>query len=282
MILRTFRKIPGIKDHVSGCRVKPARQWWYHRQTSRFKDEVGADEEEVILQQRSYRVPLRFSPVACRKERIFTNKATALSRNEDGQTHATTTESESSSNTPYSVPTPTSYMLSGKRDTEPQLQTGPICLETRRTDQAEARTLPILPDSQVSSQKLMFLDNWIHEHQERNNHLHPHSFFPPPDEEEGRHRSPLNKSLENKKFSEDKQISPRGSTLFVNGEEARAPSVQNSNPQEIGPRPEIFGTSNHRDIKRHWHMISSIIIGRFEKTSVWRSAVPRSSPEDMH
>jgi len=91
-----------------------------------------------------------------------------------------------------------------------------------------------------------------------------------------------NKNFERKKFSEDKKISPRGSTLFINEKEARPSSVQISNPQETNPHHEIFVTSNYRDIKHHCHMISFIITGKFEKTLAWRSFVPRSKHEDMH
>jgi len=53
------------------------------------------------------------------------DKAITFCRNEEGQTYALMTGLEPSSNTPYSAPIPASYMLSGKRDTEPQLQTRP-------------------------------------------------------------------------------------------------------------------------------------------------------------
>ena len=104
MILRTLKKMPRIKDNVSGCRLKPARQWWYHRQASHFEDEVRVEEEEAFLKQRSQGIPPHFSPVACCEEIISTDKAITFSRNEDGQTYATMTGLEPSLNTPAQPP----------------------------------------------------------------------------------------------------------------------------------------------------------------------------------
>jgi len=42
---------------------------------------------------------------------------------------------------------------------------------------------------------------------ERYNHLHPFPFFPPPDEEEGRHLSRPEQKLGREKFSEDTNLS---------------------------------------------------------------------------
>jgi len=57
-------------------------------------------------------------------------------------------------------------------------------------------------------------------------------FFPPPDEG-GRHAAHQSKNFENKKYSEDEQISPRRSALFMNGRKPKRLPLKTSIPKKL-------------------------------------------------
>jgi len=79
-----------------------------------FEDELGAEEDKTILQQRSQGIPhTSLQLLATRKE--LSQAKQQHSTSEDGRTCATSTRMEPSSNTPRTNPTSASYTLSGKR-----------------------------------------------------------------------------------------------------------------------------------------------------------------------
>jgi len=63
--------------------------------TSRFKEEVEAEEEGQYVSKDPEEYPLRFPPVARRKERVPVGKATTFGRSEDRQTCKTVMKLES-------------------------------------------------------------------------------------------------------------------------------------------------------------------------------------------
>ena len=107
-------------DHISSHKLKLARQWCYHHQTSRFEDKVRAKEGKAIIQYRSQRIPPHLSLVACWRSNNIQHECRRIGKG-----------SGPSSNMPFSL---ASYTLQGKRGIEPHLLSGSTSSKTKRID----------------------------------------------------------------------------------------------------------------------------------------------------
>ena len=135
------------EDHISDCRLKPVRHWWYQCQAPNCEDEPRVEGGEATLQQRSRTIFLYLPPVARRQSNDIQ--------------HECRRPCQGIETIIKNALCPPSYTLLRKRGADPQLQPGPIRSKTKRTYQAEAGALRSLPDSGASSRRLTFLDKPI-------------------------------------------------------------------------------------------------------------------------
>ena len=152
MIPRTLRKVPGTKDYASSCRIKPARQWWCHRKTFRFEDEVGAEEEGRLCW--SCGISLCFSPFACRKEEL----PRTMQQHSVGVKTADTCHGDRIGTIIKLSPYSCLLHVVRKEKLRASTPNWTDLIGDQTNTPCQSKTLPSDLDSRASSQKMMFLD----------------------------------------------------------------------------------------------------------------------------